>query len=177
MKSKSVSIAISAIAAVWLLTAAGCNSTGCTDNRSSIPLAGFYSAESGQAVSLDALEITGVGAPADAAPLLAAGTAASEVYLPLRPSQDQTTFEIRYTFAELADADVRDYITIHYESHPYFASEDCGAMYRYLVTSIVHTSEVLEAVEVIPDDKVITNAPVQNMRLFFRVTTNPPAEP
>ena len=42
----------------------GCNTTGCMDNRSSIPLAGFYSLESGTQIEIDSVNIGGVNAPA-----------------------------------------------------------------------------------------------------------------
>ena len=63
-------------AAVLLL--AGCNTTGCLDNQSSIPLAGFYSSATGQQISISTLEITGVGVPNDSI-LVTAGTVANSV--------------------------------------------------------------------------------------------------
>ena len=44
-----------------------CNDIGCTDLRSSIPLAGFYSSSSSadKTISVDSLLIGGIGAPDD----------------------------------------------------------------------------------------------------------------
>lgn len=143
----------------------GCNTSGCTDNRSSIPLAGFYSSTTGTTITLDSLDIMGVGAPGDSL-LLGAGTKASEVYLPLRSDSESVTYRIYYMYEALEG--MCDDITIGYESYPYFASEECGAMYRYRIRSIDHSRMVLDSVAVTAVDSVITNANVETLRLFFR---------
>ena len=56
------------ISVATLLTASlltGCNTTGCTENQNSVPLAGFYSYSSGDAVAIDSLAISGEVAPND----------------------------------------------------------------------------------------------------------------
>ena len=45
------------------LLAAGCNTSGCLDNRSALPLAEFRSSATGDAISVDSLEVAGVDAP------------------------------------------------------------------------------------------------------------------
>ena len=64
-----------------------CNSSGYLDNRSAIPLAEFYNSETGQSLTLDSLEIRGLGAPGDSV-LVSAGTAVSQAYLPMRSSHE-----------------------------------------------------------------------------------------
>lgn len=143
----------------------GCNTSGCTDNRSSIPLAGFYSATTGTSISLDSLDVMGAGAPTDSL-MLAAGTRATEVYLPLRSDSPSVTYDFTYKYKNLEG--ITDRLTISYESYPYFASEECGAMYRYRITRIEHTDFLLDSVALTVPDSVITNVNIQSMKLFFR---------
>lgn len=62
---------ISATVLTALLTlmvfATGCNSSGCMENQSSIPLAGFYSAGTEERVVIDSIKVYGLGAPGDSA--------------------------------------------------------------------------------------------------------------
>lgn len=85
---------------------AGCNTTGCVDNQSSIPLAGFYSYETLGAISLSNISVGGVDAPNDS--LLLDHESAAEVYLPFRSLQDETVFFIRYDDTAEPDPDEPD---------------------------------------------------------------------
>lgn len=168
MKSIAKSILAANIALLALLATIvmpGCNTSGCTDNRSSVPLAGFYSASTGTTITLDSLNIMGVGAPGDSM-MLKAGTRASSVYLPLRSDTKSVTYDIEYAYK--AFGGLTDQLTISYESYPYFASEECGAMFRYRITDIQHTDFLLDSVAVTVPDSMITNVNAENMRLYFR---------
>lgn len=170
MKSKTNSglrLLAAALSAIGLMLS-GCNTTGCTDNRSSIPLAGFYSSSDHNGISLDSLAIKGVGAPVDTIYLLEPGTSVSQVYLPLRASATSTTFEIIYRYKALDG--LTDLLTLDYEAYPYFASEECGAMYRYRIRRVTHTLVLLDSVSLVPADSIITNAPTVNMHLYFRTS-------
>ena len=146
---------------------AGCNSTGCTDNQNSVPLAGVYSYNTLQAISIDSIAIGGTGAPNDS--LLASPSGrTSSVYLPFRAAEASTTFYINYYQKHLLGA--RDEVTFYYESHPWFASEECGAMYHYRITRVAHTYVLLDSVGV--TDSLITNVERETIRLYFR-TGNP----
>lgn len=145
-----------------IVAATGCNTSGCLDNQSSIPLAGFYNSATGAAISIDSVNIGGVDAPNDSL-LLAMGTSASEVYLPLRFSKDVTSFYIQYdTLGLWADT-----ITMAYTAQPYFASEECGAMYRYTINHLTYTTLLIDSVTLV--DSLITNADVERIRIYFRV--------
>lgn len=148
-----------------------CSTTGCTDNRSSLPLAGFYDSGSGQGISLDSLDIGGVGAPGDSL-LLASGEAAKAVYLPFRSQSESTAFFIAYRYKALDYPQLVDTIKFGYTAVPYFASEECGAMMQYRVRSISHTRHLLDSVAVVPADSVITNVNVENLKLYFRTTND-----
>lgn len=158
-----ISILIAAAAAVT----AGCNTTGCTDNQNSVPLAGFYSMTTGESVYLDSLAIGGDGAPNDTL-LLGPGESASQVYLPLRSGHNSTTFVIKYMQSHLAALGIEDRITFYYDSTPFFASEECGALYYYRITRVSHTYQILDSIGI--SDSLITNVERQTIDLFFRTS-------
>ncbi|MDE5858130.1 MAG: hypothetical protein K2H32_07220 [Muribaculaceae bacterium] len=140
-----------------------CNTTGCLDNRSSIPLADFYSSTTNVAVVTDSIEIGGVGAPGDSL-LVGAGEKVSKIYLPLRSDQSVTAFYFEYKWRGMTPA-YNDTLWIYYDSYPYFASEECGAMFRYRITRIEHTSVFLDSVAVM--DSLVTNVEKSIMKLYF----------
>ena len=155
-----------AIAVVVALTVVCCNSSGCLDNQNSIPLAGFYSMETKGKVSVRDINIGGVGAPGDT--LLLRGVAANQVYLPFRAADNSTAFY----FHLVTDADtlgidtgLNDTISFRYESIPYFASADCGAMYHYRITECSHTTLFIDSVAV--TDSLITNVDMQRIEIYF----------
>lgn len=163
-------LTVAAVCITMLGALASCNTTGCTDNRSSLPLAGFYSLDTGSAISLDSLDIGGIGAPGDSL-LLVAGQKASEVYLPFRSEYDTARFFIAYRYKSLDYPELTDTITFGYDAFPYFASEECGAMMRYRITAIDYTRHLLDSVAVASADSVITNVPVENLHLYFKTST------
>lgn len=176
MKNKTVlrhalALVLPAVAvAVMMATATSCSTTGCTDNRSSIPLAGFYDNHTGAAIAIDSIDIGGVGAPGDSL-LLASPQQATEVYLPLRSERDEAKFFIAYRQKALDYPELNDTITFGYSSIPYFASEECGAMMRYRLQSVTYTRHLLDSVSVVPADSVITNADIENLRLYFKTSS------
>lgn len=142
-----------------------CNTSGCTDNRSAIPLAGFYSSATLRAISLDSLQIHGVGAPGDSV-LLAAGQSADRVYLPMRATANTTTWCLSYKWRDLDNSILNDTLTLVYTSEPWFAPDDCGAMYTYHITGVRHTDHIVDSVAVV--DSVITNVDRVAIEIYFR---------
>ena len=157
-----------AAVAVLAMLATGCNTSGCQDNGSAIPLAAFYASDTGAAVSLDSLAIYGIGAPADSAVALP-GRAIGSVYLPMRVTAPQTAWKIEYRYVALDRPELYDTITLGYESIPYFASADCGAMYAYRLRSVEHTTHLIDSITV--PDSLITNVDRTSMQIFFRIAT------
>ncbi len=147
--------------------AASCNTSGCLDNSSSIPLAGFYDASTGNAISLDSLEIGGEDAPGDSL-LTSSMGAISQIYLPFRSAYNTVTFYIRYCQYDLGG--LEDYITFDYTSEPFLASEECGAMYQYRITRCEYTTTVIDSVVV--TDSLITNVDLERIRIYFRTATD-----
>lgn len=152
--------------AAALLLQASCSNDGCLDNQSAIPLAGIYSSTSGDAITLSGVQIMGVGAPDDS--LLVASGAIRQVYLPMRSTASVTRWCFHYTQEGLDDESLNDYISFTYTSEPYFASEECGAMYRYHITAVEHTCNLLDSVVV--TDSIITNTDIERIRLYFRTS-------
>ena len=143
----------------------GCSTDGCTDLRSAIPKAGFYSSANARKISLDSLQIAGIGAPGDSI-LLAAGNAESEVYLPMRSQQTTTTWCLSYKWKNTDHPGLNDTITFRYTAQPYFASAECGAMYRYHVHSFSYTTHMIDSVKM--TDSLITNNDAEQIQIFFR---------
>lgn len=157
---------LTVIAALCLALSAaltGCNSSGCTESLTSVPLAGFYSYNNGQAIAIDSVEIGGIGAPRDS--LLVYRGSVREVYLPLRPGRESVSFFFRYVNRAALDLGIVDTLTFTYETIPYFASEDCGAMYRYRITGATHTRLLLDSVAIL--DPYITNVEIQRIQLYY----------
>lgn len=148
-----------------LLTAYSCNTSGCTDNQNSLPLAGFYSAQTQEVISISDIEISGVGRNPDSL-LYASGTALSSVYLPLRSRNTTTAYAFHYTQEGLDDPKYNDTITFTYTSRPYLASEECGAMLTYNITGMTHTRHLIQSVEII--DSLITNTDIERIKIYFR---------
>ncbi|MCM1254989.1 MAG: DUF6452 family protein [Duncaniella sp.] len=148
---------------------AGCSSsTGCTDNQNSLPLAGFYSISTGDKVTPDSIAVEGVGAPNDSL-LLAPNKKVSELYLPFRSTKSTTSFCIQYRQSSLNFAELYDTLTFNYKTIPYFASEECGAMYHYLITSYSYTRHIVDSVALV--DSLITNVDRETIQIYFRTST------
>lgn len=165
---------LSIIPALLLAAAVtGCNSSGCTDNGSAIPLAGFYSSATAEAVSLDSLAIFGLGAPLDSA-LARPGAAISQIYLPMRPGAEATVWKIEYKNKDLDFPENYDTLRLYYRSIPYFASEECGAMYCYRLRALTHTTHLIDSVAV--TDSLFTNADRETIHIYFRTAGEGDAE-
>lgn len=148
-----------------LAAASACNTSGCLDNGSSLPLAGLYSSTSGEQVGLDSIAIGGVGAPGDSM-LITPGTTCTEVYLPLRSDRTSTSFFFHYDYAGIDSVIFNDTIDFHYSSSPFFASEECGAMFRYHIETLTHTRHLIDSVVI--TDSLITNANIERIKIYFR---------
>lgn len=142
-----------------------CNTSGCLDNRSSLPLAEFRSSATGDVISVDSLEVVGVGAP-DGDVLSPATPAKSQLYLPMRSTQSSTAWQFIYRQKALDNPDLIDTVEFEYESIPYFASEECGASYRYRVTKVSHTTHLIDSVRMA--DSLITNIDRVAILIYFR---------
>lgn len=141
------------------MLAVSCSSDGCTGNRSAIPLAGFYDLATGRQASIIGVAVYGKDSPGDS--LLVDSTRAShQIYLPLRGNLNRTSF--------VFDADkIYDTLTINYESYPYFDGEDCGAMWRYVITSVEYNHTLIDSVLVTDPD--ISNIERERLMIFISI--------
>ena len=144
---------------------ASCSATGCTDNQNSLPLAGFYSMSTGSSITVDSLAIEGIGAPDDSL-LLSPSSRVSSLYLPFRSSRDITSYCIQYKQKQLDYPELYDTLTFRYDAIPFFASEECGAMYHYKVTSYTYTRHLIDSVAML--DSLITNVDRESIQIYFR---------
>ncbi len=159
---------VTAVAA--LLAAGACSSSDCTDNRNSLPLAGFYSSQDPtQAVSLDTLYIGAPGAPNDSV-LTVRG--ASEAYLPFDLEKSRTTFVFRYNRVPEA---LFDTISFNYRTKPWFESQECGVIYLYEIENISTTTHFIDSVSC--PKGVIDNKPGQNLRIYLRISDTENLQP
>lgn len=144
-----------------------CNTSGCMENQSSIPLAGFYSYTTGQAISVDSVKVYGVDAPNDSM-LNMSLRSTSTVYLPFRADKTSTSFAFRYMQKDLDFPQLIDTITFTYESEPRFVSEECGAMFFYQITGMKYTTHLIDSVGIA--DSLINNFDIERIRIFFRTS-------
>ena len=144
--------------ALALPALAGCSTGACYDNQNSLPKAAFYDAATGDAVKVSGLAIGGVGAPNDSL-LCEASQTVSEVYLPFNPETDETSFTFKHSgiFA--------DRVTFRYETIPYFASADCGAVWRFRIRSVEWSGMLIDSVAVV--DSLITNVDATQLKIFL----------
>ena len=147
----------------------GCNTDGCTDNRSALPLMAFYSSSTDAPMVLESIGVGGVDAPADSL-LVYPGQSAMSTYLPFRFEKNSTSFFLHYAYPQqgLDDPRFNDTITFHYTSSPYFASEECGAYYIYTIKKVNYTRHLIASVAV--TDSAITNVEMERIRVYFRTS-------
>ena len=150
-----------------IVCAWGCNSEECYDNKNALPLAGFYdSADTLRQVSVDSLEVYGIGAPRDS--ILSDGkTAKNELYLPFRLVSDTTSYVFRYLRKDLAALDISDTVTFIYTREPRLVSASCGVSYLFTMKKIEYSRQLIDSVTC--PFGFITNKPIQNLKIFFRI--------
>lgn len=165
--AKTLRLTLFAAIACIMAAVTACNDTGCLDNRSAIPYAGFYSYQTGQPITIDSVEIGGVGAPNDSL-LMEAGDRYSNLYFPFRFEQNNTSFFIRYVSQDLNFPWLVDTISFTYTSTPIFVSESCGAMYYYHIESMRYTRNLIDSVAL--TDSLITNTDTERLQIFFRTS-------
>lgn len=166
-RMKTLAAVVAAVTALWI--GYGCNTSGCTENQSALPLAGFCSSETGSAISVSNMEVRGLGAPDDSVLYAAESSGRSEVYLPFRSTQNNTT----YLFTYHADSvtTVTDRIAFTYDAEPRFVSEECGAMFFYRITKVDYTTNLIDSVVV--TDSLINNLNIKRILIYFRTGQNP----
>lgn len=146
------------------LTAA-CNSTGCTEGRSGIPKAAFYSSSTGAALTVDSLRVYAVGAPGDSA-IMDQSQRDASVYLPLRADASTTDWCIAYKQQQLDYPWLIDTLHFEYTTQPYFGSEECGVGYRYQIDYLSSTHHLIDSVKLL--DPLVTNIDKTYVAIYFR---------
>ena len=153
------------VSASMTLLLTGCNSGGCTELRSSVPRATFYSSSSQTPLTIDSLEIIGIGAPGDST-LYDASDRLTNIYLPMPPETDRVQWRFSYKQVSLAQFEIADTITLDFNRTPWFAGEECGAMYKYNISAVDYTTNVIDSV--VLADSLVTNIESTNLKIYFR---------
>ena len=161
---RNILLALSIGIVVWL---ASCDSNGCEENSSSLPLAGFYSSSSKSAITIDSLTVYGIGAPGDSA-IIRNQASTQQVYLPFDVDTTCCRFVITYNQQSLAAIGAADTITVNYDCVPYFYSKDCGAFYIFDVNDISVTNNYIDSIQM--PHRRIDNINRENIKIFFRTS-------
>lgn len=142
----------------------GC-ADSCTENQNALPLAGFYATDSDGSISqvtVDSLEVIGVGIPSDSA-LSPAGTAKNRLCLPFRIDADRT----QYVFINRRKgADTRDTVTFDYDRVVRFVNVECGVSYVFHIHDITSQGTLIDSVTC--PGGFIDNTNIENLRIYFR---------
>ena len=156
---------LAALTLAFLPLFSSCNTGGCVDMRSSTPRADFYSASTRTKITVDSLQITGIGARGDSV-LYADNQRLTQVYLPMPPEVDQVSWRIAYMQSELAQVGIADTLSYSFERYPWFAGEDCGAMFRYRITEMHYTTNIIDSVALV--DSLVVNVDTPVFNIYFR---------
>jgi len=154
---------------ILLLTAfsfGGCSTDECYDNKNALPYAGFYGRIDSvmKSVTVDSLEVYGVGAPGDSV-LSNGDKAESSLYLPFRIDSDTTVYVFRVLKEPLKSLGIADTVTFIYDREARFVSSACGASYLFRMRDIRWSGVLIDSV-VCPDME-ISNADKENLRIYF----------
>ncbi len=167
MKSKIIIGNIVLLILVWLVS---CGSSGCYENRSSLPIAALYATNAPtQAIAIDSVSLYGIGVSSQSL-LLDCARQVSTMTMPLRNDADTTSYVIRYDMKALSHTSrYNDTITWVYTRYPYFISGDCGVVFNYVIDTICHTHNMLDSVAIMTDE--VTNVSQETIRLYYYVPT------
>lgn len=151
-----------------LLALNACNTNGCLENQSSLPLAGFYSSSTLSKITVDSISVYAIGVPGDSM-MLDCKSSVSQVYMPFDLVSNTTRYVIHYNQQSLSDESNNDTITISYDAVPYFVSSDCGAVFYYDIREYSWTPHLIDSISM---ETRITNVNAENIKVFFRTSTN-----
>lgn len=156
---------LAAVATLTSVLLSSCNSGGCTELRSSVPKATFYSSATGSAIMIDSLRISGIGVKGDSI-LYGPKERLTTILLPMPALTDTVQWQIAYMQSQLAAQGVADTLTLHYTRTPWFAGVDCGAMYKYDISSVNCTHYLIDSVVVV--NPHVTNIDANTLNIYFR---------
>lgn len=156
---------LTAVALFASIVLSGCNSGGCTELRSSVPKATFYSSSSGTPISVDSLRISGIGVKGDSV-LYGPRERLTTILLPMPALTDTVQWQIKYMQSALAAYDVADTLTLRYQRTPWFAGVECGAMYKYDISGVDCTDYLIDSVVVV--NPHVSNIDVNTLNIYFR---------
>ncbi|HJE40157.1 MAG: hypothetical protein C7K11_02875 [Candidatus Amulumruptor caecigallinarius] len=174
---KSVAAVLISVSAISLAMQS-CTTSMCTDNRNSIPEAGFYDYATGEAANVVGVSIGGIDAPDDS--LLYDNETVQLVYLPLRADAEVTSFRFHFSSDDVTDPETGevtpdhthdDIVTFYYSSTPYFEGEACGAILHYRIDRVDFTPNGhIADIELL--DPNVTNEHKEYLKIYFHVASS-----
>lgn len=151
-------------ALIFVFGLASCTNKECYDNQSTLPLAGFYSMQTGENIHVDSLTVYGIGAKGDSVLLDNSNT--SNLYMPMPINGNSASYVFHYNSSRLNYIELNDTLTILYNSYPKFVSNECGAIYQYDVTNFSYTNHIIDSIA-IPTMK-FDNVDIEVIKIYFR---------
>lgn len=156
-----------ALLIVIAATSSGCSDSECYQNRTALPLAGFYEWPDGtDRIHISGLQVKGIGVPGDS--LLWDGAPCDHLYLPFRIDSDTTAYTFTYAVTDSIGMPTRileSTVTFIYTKTPHLVSEACGVSYRFDIQDIVCRGNLIEKAEA--PRGFIDNADKENLRIYF----------
>lgn len=147
-----------------MLATVACTNKECYNNQSTLPLAGFYSMQTAEKITVDSLTVYGIGAKGDS--ILLDNGKASKLYMPMPISGNSASYVFHYNSTGLNYIELNDTITIRYNSYPKFVSNECGAIYQYDVTDFSYTNHIIDSIAI--PTMEFNNVDIEVIKIYFR---------
>jgi predicted nucleic-acid-binding Zn-ribbon protein len=133
-----------------------CSLKSCLDATESQVNAGFYSKETGKALSPDSLTLYGMNM--DTSKIYNKVLAPKTAQFPLYASDTSVKFIIRINGTD-------DTIEFRYNSYLHLISKECGYTYFYNLDTVIHSFNLIDSLSF--PKKNITTASEENMRIYY----------
>ena len=135
-----------------------CTLKSCFDVTESKVNAGFYSKETGKAVSPDSLTLFGINMDTNKIYNKVEKPLTSVAQFPLYAADTSVKFIIRIN-------GIDDTIEFRYSSYLHLISKECGYTYYYTIDTAFHSVNIIDSLSL--NKKTITTSSEENMRIYY----------
>ena len=132
-----------------------CSRGSCDQDTEVLLNAGFYSAESLENISVDSLEVFGIGIPDSS---LYSMVTLKNILLPLNPSTNDCSFVV-------INGGRADTIDITYSRNLVFLSRECGYTYHFEINEVFFTRNDIS--NIIITNKSVIPGDEENIQIYF----------
>jgi hypothetical protein len=150
---KNIFLPLSFVILVVLINS--CTKESCNEDIDVLMKAVFYSSESGEASSIDSLDIYGLNISDS---VICSMATLNSVDLPLNPSVSNCSFVI-------VNGGRADTIEIYYESNLEFISSACGYIYLHELEKVLYTNN--DIINILITNKPVNPGDEENIQIFF----------